>query len=103
MMELIRVDMKTRRQNVAGSLKKMMPTSTVPTAPIPVHIAYAVPSGKVRVALIRRTMLMIRQNAKLPYQSKDSVPVVAFALFRLAVNPTSNRPAIIRIIQFICA
>lgn len=31
--------MKNKRQNVAGSLKKKMPISTVPTAPIPVHTA----------------------------------------------------------------
>lgn len=35
--EIIRVAMKNNRQNVAGSLKKMIPTTTVPTAPIPVH------------------------------------------------------------------
>ena len=35
----ISVMMKNKRQKVAGSLKNMMPTSTVPTAPIPVHTA----------------------------------------------------------------
>ncbi len=39
------------RQKVAGSLNMKIPTSTVPTAPIPVHTAYAVPIGSVSVAL----------------------------------------------------
>ena len=34
------VVMKNSRQNVAGSLKNMMPTTTVPTAPMPVHTGY---------------------------------------------------------------
>jgi hypothetical protein len=35
----ISVKMKNRRQKVAGSWKKRIPTKTVPTAPIPVHTA----------------------------------------------------------------
>ena len=35
----ISVNMKNKRQKVAGSWKKRMPTKTVPTAPIPVHTA----------------------------------------------------------------
>lgn len=38
-MEAIRVKMKNSRQKLAGSLKKSIPTKTVPTAPIPVHTA----------------------------------------------------------------
>lgn len=37
--EAINVVIKKRRQKSAGSLKKMIPTSTVPTAPMPVHTA----------------------------------------------------------------
>ena len=48
--EAISVVRKNSRQNVAGSLKMKMPTSTAPTAPMPVHTAYAVPSGSVCVA-----------------------------------------------------
>ena len=33
------VEIKNKRQNVAGSLKKIIPISTVPTAPMPVHTA----------------------------------------------------------------
>lgn len=35
--DIINVVMKNNRQNVAGSLKKNIPTKTAPTAPIPVH------------------------------------------------------------------
>ncbi len=37
-----------------GSLKKKIPISTVPTAPIPVHTAYAVPIGIVCIALFKK-------------------------------------------------
>ena len=36
-MDAMSVVMKNSRQNVAGSWKKRMPTSTVPTAPMPVQ------------------------------------------------------------------
>ncbi len=51
MIEPIRRKMKNNLQKCAGSLKKKMPTSTVPTAPMPVQTAYAVPMGRVSVAL----------------------------------------------------
>ena len=41
---------KIRRPAVTGSLNKMMPTITEPSAPMPVQTAYAVPSGSVFVA-----------------------------------------------------
>jgi hypothetical protein len=50
-MEIIRVLRKKIRQKLAGSLKINIPSNTVPTAPIPVHTAYAVPIGNVCVAL----------------------------------------------------
>src|SRR5690606_33496054 len=100
-MDPMRVVIKTNRHNVAGSLKKIMPTSTVPTAPMPVHTAYAVPSGSVCVALTSKAMLAVRHTRKLPYHQNASMPVDAFALPRLVVKPTSNKPAITKIIQFI--
>jgi len=39
--------MKNMRQKLTGSLNKKIPINTVPTAPMPVHTAYAVPIGKV--------------------------------------------------------
>ena len=62
--ETIRVEMKKSRQNCAGSLKKIIPTMTVPTAPMPVQTAYAVPIGKVWVALYKSIMLMHKQMKK---------------------------------------
>lgn len=41
------VNRKKRRMGVADSLKTNIPIKTVPTAPIPVQMAYAVPEGKV--------------------------------------------------------
>ena len=57
MMDAISVVRKNSRQNVAGSLKMNMPTSTAPTAPIPVQAGYAVPIGSVWVALANNTAL----------------------------------------------
>lgn len=39
MMEAMRVEIKNSLQKSTGSLNKKMPTSTVPTAPIPVQTA----------------------------------------------------------------
>src|SRR5690242_21802408 len=52
--EPIKRKMKNIRQKSDGSLKRIMPTMTVPTAPIPVHTAYAVPIGMTCVALLRK-------------------------------------------------
>ena len=45
--EAMSVNRKKSRMGVAGSLKMNIPIKTVPTAPIPVQMAYAVPKGKV--------------------------------------------------------
>ncbi len=45
--EPIKVVMKSKRKKVAGSLNTKIPIRTVPTAPIPVQTAYAVPIGNV--------------------------------------------------------
>ena len=50
---MIRVEIKNNRQKSIGSLKKMIPIKTVPTAPIPVQTAKAVPIGKVWVAFTK--------------------------------------------------
>ena len=41
----------------ADSPNRTMPSTTVPTAPIPVHTAYAVPNGRLRVAAPTRPKL----------------------------------------------
>lgn len=55
--EAMRVKMKNMRQKVAGSLNTRMPMSTVPTAPMPVQMGYAVPMGMTLVAFDRKSML----------------------------------------------
>ena len=45
----MRVVKKNNLQKVAGSRNMRIPTSTAPTAPIPVHTGYAVPKGMVCV------------------------------------------------------
>ncbi len=52
--EAINVAIKNSLQKSAGSLKKRIPMITAPTAPMPVHTAYAVPMGKVCVARYKR-------------------------------------------------
>jgi hypothetical protein len=44
--DIINVVRKKSLQKSAGSLKKRIPTITVPTAPMPVQTAYAVPTVK---------------------------------------------------------
>jgi hypothetical protein len=63
-MEQTKVVKKKIRQNVAGSLNTKTPINTVPTAPIPVQTAYAVPIGSVCVALTSSTMLIINETIK---------------------------------------
>ena len=84
-----------------GSCSTNMPSSTVPTAPIPVHTGYAMLSGRVLEALISRYMLAIVNNMNPAIQSQCSVPVVTLAFPRQKVKEHSQRPAIIRITQFI--
>lgn len=56
-MEPINKTMKNTREKSEGSLKKKIPMSTVPTAPIPVHTAYPVPIGIVWIALFKSKKL----------------------------------------------
>ena len=65
---MINVVMKNRRQNVAGSLKTKIPTKTVPTAPIPVQTAYAVPMGRCCVTFKSSPMLTPKQIKNPMYQ-----------------------------------
>ncbi len=75
-----------------------MPTITVPTAPMPVQTAYAVPIGKVWLALLSRKKLKEMAIKKPMLHFKF---VKLFDNFKQVVKPTSNNPAIINIIQFI--
>ena len=98
--DIINVKRKKILQNVAGSLKKIIPTKTLPTAPIPVQTAYAVPIGNSFVTLTNNNILIAKQIKKPPYQSSETFPLVSFALPRQVANATSKSPAIINKIQF---
>lgn len=78
-----------------------MPISVVPTAPIPVHTAYAVPIGRFWIAFIRSSILTVRHITNPTYHKYIEVPVVSFAFARQEANATSNNPAKINTIQFI--
>ncbi|SEQ80828.1 hypothetical protein SAMN04488023_101191 [Pedobacter rhizosphaerae] len=88
--------MKKSLQNVAGSLKYRMPIITVPTAPMPVQTAYAVPIGKFSNALFKKTKLSTAQTKK-PKLHFNTVKF--FERFKQVVKPISKQPAIIRYIQ----
>ncbi len=78
-----------------------MPTSTVPTAPIPVQTAYTFPIGRLCVTYVNNDMLAIRQTAKEVYQMYAFLCVDSWALPSEKVKPTSSNPAIINKNQFI--
>lgn len=78
-MDAIRDRVKNIRQNVTGSWKQNIPTSTVPTAPIPVHTGYATPIGKVCVALASNDILTSEKKINPPIQSHHSSPSTDFA------------------------
>ena len=58
--------------------------------------------GSVFVACNKSSMLTDRQSKNPPNQSLEVSPTVSFALPKQVAKPTSNSPATIRIIQFIC-
>ena len=98
--EAINVVIKNNLQNVAGSLKTKIPTKTVPTAPIPVQTAYAVPIGIVSDALYSNNILILKQNKKPTNQNIESVPEFSLAFPKHVANPTSKSPPKINKSQF---
>lgn len=100
-MDAIKVNMKNILQKVAGSLNTKIPMMALPTAPIPVQTAYAVPIGNSLVAFTNNSILMVKQIKNPPYQSIDVLPEVSFAFPKQVAKPTSNNPAIISKIQLI--
>jgi len=88
--------MKNNRQKSAGSLKKIMPTIKVPTEPMPVHTAYALPTGMVSTALYISQKLTNKKNKKAVVHNKNKEPVVSFIFAREILKPISKRPAIIK-------
>src|SRR6185312_16616303 len=71
----------------------------VPTEPIPVHTAYAVPSGRLRVATPTRPKLNTIMIAVATDGHKRVNPSEYFSPIE---NPVSNTPAITRIAQAYC-
>lgn len=60
--------MKNIRIILTGSLNTKIPIRTVPTAPMPVNTAYAVPIGIVSTAFINNPMPSMRHIANEMYQ-----------------------------------
>ena len=87
------IPIKNNRQKSVGSLKKIMPTITVPTLPIPVHTAYAVPTGMVSTALYISYKLTNKKKKNEAVQLQNSQPAVSFILANEILNPISRRPA----------
>lgn len=78
-----------------------MPINTVPNAPNPVHIAYAVPIGKLWAAFAKNPMLRIEdiKNAATHHQNAEPSAFLVFP--KLKVINTSKTEATNKIIQFI--
>lgn len=100
MIDIISVVMKNSRNVVVGSLKKIMPTSAVPTAPMLVHTGYAVPLGSVSVSFASSAILSSDMTMKPPVHSHHSVPAAFLALPSQKVKSISHSTAIICVIQF---
>lgn len=79
MIDEISAKMKNKRQNVTGSWKTRIPTKTVPTAPIPVHTAYAVPIGRLCVAFANNPILITVNTRNPTIQPHQARPSTDFA------------------------
>ena len=101
MIEPISVVIKKILQKLTGSLNINMPINAVPTAPIPVHTAYAVPIGSVWVAFMSNNILTVNEIKNPPYHTYTALPVASLAFPKQDANATSKSPAIIKIIQII--
>ena len=91
MIPTITIERNNIRQIPAGSWNRMIPKTTVPTAPIPVQTAYAVPIGSSLVAISRNRKLAIKPITVIA----DGISFVKFAeYFRLVAHNTSKKLAI---------
>lgn len=70
MIEKIRQNRKKIRQKSAASPKYKIPIIAVPKAPMPVHIAYAVPRGIVRMLSERAKKLRKERMKKMTVGQK---------------------------------
>jgi hypothetical protein len=102
-MDAISVVMKNSLQKSACSLKNINTIITVTTAPMPVNTAKAVPIGRVRLALYNSNILTLRLIKNPVIHNAAVDPDVSLAFARQVVNPISNKPATMRMIQFMKA
>ena len=81
-----------------GSLKITIPKIAVPAAPIPVHTAYAVPTGKTFKDQLNKEKLPAAKTKK-PRLGQSLVN--PFESLSIVAKPTSSNPAVITAIQAI--
>lgn len=79
-----------------GSPKRSMPIIAVPTAPMPVHTAYAVPIGMDLSEKAMKTMLRTRETIVMAVGSGFVKPSESL---RLNAHAISKKPAVKRSIQ----
>ena len=101
MMDIIRVKIKKSLPKLTGSLKKRMPIRTVPTAPIPVQTAYAVPIGSVFRTFVTMYKLSAIALAVPMHHKPFSRPTVLLTLFKQKVKTSSMHPDTTKRNQFI--
>lgn len=87
---------QNNRPAVAGSPNKPIPSSTVPTAPIPVQTAYAVPKGRFRKAIPSKKRLAVIDKT---VATEGHSFVNPSEYLRPTAQPISNNPARKRISQ----
>ena len=73
-----------------ASPRKIMPTAAAPTAPIPVHTAYAAPTSSSRSATVSSAKLISAHTAKVAVGHGRVIPWLSFSA---TAKPVSNRPA----------
>lgn len=98
MMEIIIKEIKNIRRSFTGSSNKIIPNIAVPAIPIPVQTAYAVPSGIVLTAWLRKYKLSNMATTTRVVGKNLVKPLVYFIP---TAHEISNKPAIIKFNQAI--
>jgi hypothetical protein len=88
--------MKNSLTNSDDSLNRKMPRIAVPNAPMPVHIAYAVPNG---ISLIEKERSTILKIMLATVKTLGQNFVKPFEYFKPTAQQISNRPATIKMNQ----
>jgi hypothetical protein len=82
--------METTRKRSLDSPRKRIPRMATPTAPMPVHTAYAVPTGNVFNDRDNRYKLATIER---PVNTDGTSLVHPSVYFRPIAHPISNKPA----------